>query len=169
VINAPCHVLNSGGIDNAKDSRRRAEQHRDWLRSRLNTLINEKNQFVAQRHNLHQQKNALEQRKIHLQNEINILSTQRNGAVAMNQKIKSVILHMETVFNRSVQLKNAIYNLIGMNEIKAPLEFVANSILTYTTDGNDVHFFNNVKNVVNNGLKVLRPKLDQYPLIDIQL
>jgi len=169
VVNAPCAVINYGGINGAKDGRNRAQQHRDSLANTLRDLHHRRNQYVATRNSLQGQKASLDQQKVSFQNTINGLSAQRNSAVAFGENVKKVLVHVSTLHGKSLVFKDAVYKLIDMETVLTPMEVIANQVISFTGDAMDANFFNSVKQVITSSINALKVKLPLYPLIEISI
>jgi chromosome segregation ATPase len=165
VEKAICHVVNEGGIHNAKDAVNRARGDLAGQQQRLAQFQNQRAQLAQQQANLQQQRAGIEAQKAQLQATLAQLHQARDSVGTVNVQLKQIVTHLATLLGRSQVLADVVRNLIDMETVINPLNAVADQVISYTPNVDDVNYFNAMKQKIAASLPIIQQKLPQYALI----
>ncbi|UJR17428.1 hypothetical protein I4U23_004323 [Adineta vaga] len=157
VIEKPiCSVVNSGGIDNAKDARHNAEQQLQSAQQQVNNVRQQLSSLQAQKSSLEAALKQLQTQLQELQSALSILNNVQNTTATINYDLKRVIDHISKIWDASSVLYTTIANLINFDLLISPL----NEIYTELTKGNVL--VNTSVNVISDAtLTQVKQSLDQ--------
>jgi DNA repair exonuclease SbcCD ATPase subunit len=160
-----CSVVNHGGIDAAEGDRNRAQNDLNGQQQRLANLRNTQNQLTQKQASLQQTKTNLQNQKNNLNAQLAQLNQARDNVNNVDTALKALIVHVGTLFGKSQVLEDVIKNLIDMETVIKPLTAIADQIIGYTSDQNEIAYFNVMKQKIWASLPLVQQKLPQYALI----
>jgi len=160
-----CKVVNHDGIRRAEGDRNRAQSDLAGRQQRLAQLHAQQAQVVAKQASLQQARANLESTKANLNAQLAQLNQARNNVNTVDTGLKAVVAHVSTLFGKSQVLTDVIKNLIDLETVIKPLTAIADQIISYTTNVDDVNYLNAMKQKITVNLPVVQKKLPQYALI----
>lgn len=169
VIKPVCTVINSGGIDNAKDRRALAQR----------TLHDARQHLVQQQHLVHQQiQHSIAQKQLNeanvqlknLTNQLHEQQTQQSVITSLIKQFKNVEIHLKNVLDSSIVLEDTLSQLINFELVINPLNTIYNEIIKNNVI-NSFHFeiSSEITQQILNNIKLLSNKMPKMPLNDILL
>jgi len=160
-----CKVVNHDGIRRAENDRNRAQGDLAGRQQRLAQFQAQQAQLVAKQASLQQTQASLEANKANLNAQLAQLNQARNTVNTVDTGLKAVVAHVSTLFGKSQVLADVIKNLIDLETVIKPLTAIADQIISYTTNVDDVNYLNAMKQKITVNLPVVQQKLPQYALI----
>jgi predicted nucleic acid-binding Zn-ribbon protein len=160
-----CGVINGGGIDRAKDDRGRAQAEVAACQQRLAELQAQQAQLTQQQAAFQQTKANFEATKANLNAQLAQLNQARDNVVIVDTGLKALIFQVSTLLGKSQVLADVIKSLIDMEAIIKPLTAIADQVISYTTNADDIAYLNTMKQKISASLPLVQQKLPQYALI----
>lgn len=160
-----CKVINHDGIKRAENDRNRAQTDLAGRQQRLAQFQAQQAQLAGQQTQLQQNKANFEANKANLNAQLAQLNEARNNVITVDTGLKAVVAHVATLFGKSQVLTDVIKNLIDLETMIKPLTAIADQIINYTTNVDDVNYLNAMKQKINTNLPLVINKLPQYALI----
>ena len=160
-----CKVINHDGIKHAESARNNAQNDLAGRQQRLAQFQGLVNQLHQQQAGLQQAKANLEANKAQLNAQLTQLNQARDNVNNVDTGLKAVIAHVATLLGKSQVLVDVVKNLIDMETVINPLTAIADQIISYTTDANDINYLNAMKQKITTNIPLVQQKLPQYALI----
>jgi len=160
-----CGVVNHDGIRHAEGDRDRAQNELNGQQQRLNGIQQQQAQYVASQNKLQQSKANFDTIKANLNAQLNQLNQARDNVVNVDTTLKALIMHLGTLLGKSVVLGEVVKNLIDMETVVQPLTAIADQIISFTSNTEDVAYMNTIKQKISSSIVVVQQKLPQYALI----
>jgi len=129
VIRIPCSVLNSGGINNAKERRGLAEQNLHQSRQRLHTHQQTLAAQQAQYNAAQAQLNAANTQLQTITSALNEQRTRQSLVTSLTTQLKGVEVHLNSVLGSSTVLQDEITQLIDFGLVIEPLNSTYHEML----------------------------------------
>lgn len=169
IVKPACQVVNvfTGHIDKAKESRGRAEQDLSNQRNRLAQFQAQLGQLNTQQASLQQARVNLEAVKTNLNGQLTQTVQTRDNVQRINVALKTFATHILSLSGKSQVLKVVVEKLIDMETVITPLSAIAEQIISYTGDQNDINQLNAIKQKITTNLPLVKQKLPQYALIPL--
>lgn len=160
-----CQAVNHDGINRAKDARNRAQTDLAGRQQRLSQFQGQLGQLGQQQAQLQQTKANFEASKAQLNNQLAQLNQARDNVNGVDVRLKAVVAHVGTLLGKSQVLVDVVKNLIDMETMITPLTAIADQIISYTANADDINYLNAMKQKINTNLPLVQKKLPQYALI----
>jgi len=160
-----CEVFNYDGINRANGDRDRAQNDLNGQRNRLTGLQAQQGQLMQQQATYQQMKANFEAAKANLNAQLAQLNQARDNVNNVDIALKALIANVGTLLGKSQVLADVVKNLIDMETVINPLTAIADQIISYTINTDDVAYLNTMKQKISASLPLVQQKLAQYALI----
>jgi len=160
-----CPIINHDGIRHAEGDRDRAQNELNNQQQRLTGIQQQQAQYVASQTKLQQSKANFDTIKANLNVQLNQLNQARDNVVNVDTILKAFIMHLDTLLGKSVVLGEVVKDLIDMETVVKPLMAIADQIIGFTSNTDDVAYMNTMKQKISSSIVLVQQKLPQYALI----
>ena len=165
VLRPICSVVNSGGIDRAKDRRSMAWQTLHNARDRVQNHRQALSNYQTQLNSAHMEHASANQALQSMRSTLNELRAKQSLVTSFTSKIKNVEVHLNTVLGRSRVLASDTANLIDFELVIEPLnniyeEMIDNKIM----QSFDFEITAETARQINENLQKLTAKMSKMPL-----
>ena len=145
--------------------RQDAQNHRDAMLQHRNVATQELAALTTQRNQLAADRSAAELALNALAVPLEAMRGEIARAAEVQQLMAAVVVHVGELYTPSATLQQLVLQLQDMEELLIPLESIADRVVAYTSDPNDVAAFEALKLAIRSSVTALREKLPLYPLI----
>ncbi|CAF4017296.1 unnamed protein product [Rotaria sp. Silwood1] len=122
------HVVNSGGIDSAKEARGNAQQQVQRAQQQVNAVRQQLSSFLDQKSSLDIHLSQLQTQLQELNSVSVVLEEVRNSITTINNDLKRIIGHITKILDASSVLYTTINNLINFESLFVPLNAIYNEL-----------------------------------------
>ncbi|UJR06910.1 hypothetical protein I4U23_011199 [Adineta vaga] len=166
VIGKPlCSVINSGGIDNAKERRALAQHNLHQAHERLHQHQQNLANQQALYHRVQAQLNDANTKLATTTSKLNEQRTEQSLITSVEQQLKNVEIHLKNVFGSSTVLRNTIVQLVDFDTVIEPLNNIYHEMLNNSImESVGFEISSETTNQINTNLKQLADKLPQMPI-----
>jgi len=162
-----CGVVSHEDVNRAQRARDRAQYNFNRQQQRLTSIQTQQAQYVASQTKLQQSKATFDSNKANLNVQLNQLNQALNNIVSVDTTLKALIMHLDTLLGTRVVLGEMVKNLIDTETVVKPLTAIADQIVSFTSNADDVAYTNSIKQKISASVVAVQQKLSQYAVIPL--